>query len=67
MSTNTTTINCPQKCCGGKCGGEKVVARGFGTKAKTVRVEPCSALIAQGWVGKVQLAEYQEQAGYLLG
>ena len=45
---------CPKDVCAGKCGGEQVVW----TFAKTATVAPCSALIAQGWNTKVQMAFY---------
>lgn len=43
-------VVCPAQfsCCAGKCGGETVAAR-FGRK--TVAVEACSFLVAQGWTG----------------
>lgn len=61
MGRNVTTVTreaaCPQECCAGMCGGEKVTW----TFTSQVTVEPCSALLAQGWVG-IQLALRHEQA-----
>ena len=47
------TYDCPREVCGGKCSrGEQVVW----TYGKTVTVSPCSALKAQGWNNKIQMA-----------
>lgn len=58
MATTTASVKCPELVCAG-CGGEAVTAR-YG--AKTVRVSPCSSLVAQGWHGDVQVALTHSQA-----
>lgn len=49
-SITTTRVTCPAAVapCAGKCGGEAVEAT-YG--AKSVIVEPCSFVLAQGWTG----------------
>jgi hypothetical protein len=56
MATTTASVKCPELVCAG-CGGQTVTAR----YAKTVRVDPCDSLIAQGWRGH-QLAFTHSQA-----
>lgn len=51
MAANSVSlVVCPAQfsCCAGKCGGEAVAAT-FGRKS--VSVDPCSYLLAQGWTG----------------
>lgn len=64
-STTTTRITCPGICGATTC-GEQVDAYGFGDfAATTVRVDPCSKLLAQGWTGP-QLVERKSRADYLI-
>lgn len=65
MAANVLSVKCPGTC-GGACRGQWVEVRGYGTKAKTVRVDPCSSLLAQGWTGP-QMAVYQANAAQMLG
>lgn len=59
MPKTTSDVRCPGMC-GGRCGGEAVTAD-FGTfRATTVRVAPCSYLLAQGWVGPQQVLRKSE-------
>jgi hypothetical protein len=66
MNGTTTLVICPEMC-GGRCGGEAVEARGIGNKrVKTVRVMPCSYLIAQGWMGHQAAFSHEHAATRLV-
>lgn len=54
----TIQVRCPELVCAG-CGGETVTAT-YGRK--TVKVTPCSSVLAQGWVGDVQVVLWHNQA-----
>ena len=64
MATTTTShlVRCPQLVCAG-CGGQPVTAT---YKTTTVEVEPCEALIAQGWADHFALVLWHSQALELL-
>lgn len=57
--TTTTPVTCPGMCGPqgqSACGGETVQAHGLADfKATTVKVDACSALLAQGWTGPQQV------------
>jgi hypothetical protein len=64
-TTSAVLVPCPG-ICGDKCGGEMVAARGFfSPRAKTVRVDACSALLTQGWKGHQMAYTKAEFAKYL--
>lgn len=65
-TADVTLVTCPGTICGkGAACGDRVEARGFNSpRAKTVRVAPCTTLLAQGWTG-IQLAEFKARADYL--
>lgn len=46
--SHTYRVNCPRISCGPNCRGEAVEARYL---ARTVEVDACPSLIAQGWTG----------------
>ena len=61
----TASVVCPAEvsCCAGRCNGEAVTAT-YGRNS--VKVSPCSYLLAQGWTGDNVVLWHNQAVQYLV-